>query len=113
MRRPWDSSVWERQEAWSRRFGRYVTIEQLAALSGASLSILRRIAHMELLARTWVGGTPMYPIQRLSQVRRMLRLHYDLGVSWSSMGLVLRLLDRIEELERGVSGEWSSKDDSL
>lgn len=42
----------------------------------------------------------MYRVEKLPRTRKMLRLHYDLGVGWTSMDLVLRLLDRLAELER-------------
>jgi hypothetical protein len=46
----------------------------------------------------------MYHVEYLSLVRKILRLRYDLGVSWSSMDLVLQLLDHIEALERQIDG---------
>ena len=104
MHERWDTNIWQRQQTWSRRVGRFLTIEQLSALSGASTSVLRRIARLELIERTWIEGQPMYHVEYLSLVRKILRLRYDLGVSWSSMDLVLQLLDHIEALERQIDG---------
>lgn len=100
----WDIDICQRQEAYARRLGRHLTLEQLAALSGASRRVVERLVSLELIERVWVDGQPLFPVEQLSLVRRILRLRFDLGVSWSSMDLVLHLLERLERLERQMDG---------
>ncbi len=49
--------------------------------------------------RTTSEGVPLFPGQTLDRLSCGLRLHRDLGIHWSGVGIVLDLLDRIEELE--------------
>ncbi len=51
-------------------------------------------AHVDTRGRYWLGPAAA------TQVARVARLHRDLGVSYTAMGLVLDLLDRVDELER-------------
>jgi len=39
----------------------------------------------------------------LERVRRAVRLHYDLGVNWAGVAVMLDLLDRLERLEREIA----------
>lgn len=39
----------------------------------------------------------------VSRIRKIKRLHRDLGINWAGIGVVLDLLDRIEELEREIA----------
>jgi hypothetical protein len=38
----------------------------------------------------------------IPRLKKILRLHDKLGVSWTSMGLVMDLLDQIENLEKQI-----------
>ena len=42
---------------------------------------------------------PLFEVTTILRIRRILRLHQDLGVNWAGIGLVLDLLGKIEELE--------------
>ncbi len=89
---------------YERRFGKYLSLDQVAILTGAQPKIVERLVTLELVKPEPKKKVPVFKVETVACVRRMLRLHYDLGVSWSSMGLVLDLLDRIEKLE-AASGE--------
>lgn len=99
MREHWDNMIWDRLQIYRGRFGEYLTLEQLAALSGAPLRVMKRLEVLDLIHHVWIGGQPMYPAAQLPRVRKALRFRYDLGVSWSSMDLVLHLSERVQELE--------------
>ena len=65
--------------------------------------------HPELLARlvalglvevtTGPDGAPGFPVRELATVARIRRLHDDLTLNYAAVGVVLDLLDRIDELE--------------
>ena len=44
----------------------------------------------------------IFPIETVSQVRKIIRLRNDLGINYSGIGIVLELLSRIEVLETRV-----------
>jgi len=46
------------------------------------------------------GGIPLFSEAAMERVRRGVRLHYDLGINWAGVAVVLDLLDRMESLER-------------
>jgi hypothetical protein len=39
----------------------------------------------------------------IPRIWKIRRLHHDLGINWAGIGVVLDLLDRIEELEREIA----------
>jgi len=41
----------------------------------------------------------LFPPEAVRTVCRAVRLHNQLGINWAGVGLVLDLLDRIEQLE--------------
>ena len=88
-----------RMTEYRRRCGDKLTAEQLAFLCGADPRMIRAMVDVELINPADPEGR-LFDISLVPQVKRALRLRYDLGVGWVSMPLVLRLLDRIEELER-------------
>jgi DNA-binding transcriptional MerR regulator len=49
----------------------------------------------------------LFPETAVPRIWRIMRLRQDLGINWSGIGVVLDLLDKIEELEREIS--WLRK----
>lgn len=45
----------------------------------------------------------LFPETAVPRIWRIMRLRRDLGINWAGIGVVLDLLDRIEELERELS----------
>lgn len=80
---------------------RTVTITELSYCSGVSLDTVRELLDYELLEP--VESTPelRFPTEVVGRVHAIMRLHVDLEVGYSAMGLVLELLERIERLEEG------------
>ncbi len=78
-----------------------LSLDSYARITGVHPELVRRLVTLGLLdiTRDAQGDLWFHP----SQVRQMAtiqRLHLRLNVSYSSLGLVMDLLDRIADLER-------------
>lgn len=82
-----------------RYFGEHLTIEQAAFVAGLKPGVIRKIVSYELIEIVKNDPEPVIHVDCMPKLRKMVRLHYDLGIGWNSMGVVLDLLKRIEELE--------------
>jgi len=82
--------------------GDMLTVHDLSCITGLSERTLRRLISIEVIEPDERTPEPCFRTEVVVRVRRIRRLHVELGVSWSSMPLVLDLLRRIEELERHV-----------
>lgn len=51
-------------------------------------------------------GVPVFRSEALERVRKSIRLHYDLGINWAGITVILDLLDRLEALEWEHRQEW-------
>lgn len=83
-----------------QRYGDTVTIEQLSILTGVNAKIVSRLISFELIKPVKREHEPAFQIEAVPKIRKLMRLHQDLGIGWSSMAVVLDLLDRIDQLER-------------
>lgn len=81
-----------------------VTISELAYFMGAQRRILERLVILEVIEPVSSEPEFSFSVEILPHLKKIMRLHHELGVSWSSMGLVLDLLDHIEELESKLEG---------
>lgn len=79
--------------------GELLTVAELAHVVGIRRQVIERIVRLELIRPARVQPEPAFGLSIVPRVRKLVRLHYQLEVSWSSMELVLHLLDRIDELE--------------
>lgn len=77
----------------------FLTVREVAFLSGTKPQVISRITRLDLLRPAVDDPEPRFPPSVVPRVRRMLRIHRQLEVGWTSMALVLDLLDRIEELK--------------
>ena len=83
---------------------RIVTQWELACLAGTSTRVIERLVWFEIIEPMETEPERHFLIDVLPQVARALRIREHLGVSWSSLSLVLDLLERIERLEsRGMN----------
>ena len=80
-----------------------LSLAELAWLAGATPQMISELLEWDLVAPCERDPEPCFAVEVLPQVRKAVRLHRDLGVSFCSMGLVLDLLERIEELERRLA----------
>ena len=80
-----------------------MTVHELSCVTGLSERIIQRLMSIEVIEPDERTPEPCFRTEVVVRVRRIRRLHVELGVSWSSMPLVLDLLRRIEELESHVT----------
>lgn len=76
-----------------------ITITELAYFVGARKQIIERLVRLDVIEP--VSSDPEYTFSTeiIPQIKKIIKLHKELGVSWTSMGLVLDLLDKIRTLE--------------
>jgi hypothetical protein len=72
-------------------------VRQVARWSGLSRAELVRYVELEVL----MLSEPPLPRAEVRRLRRLRRLRRDLGLSVDAVAIIVRLLDRIELLERG------------
>lgn len=90
-----------------------VTLEELARRTSIHPQVLEQLVRFGLLDPVEPPHTRREPTRRTRRVylfrreeglkaRRILRIRHDFGGSFQSAGLVLELVERIEELEREI-----------
>ncbi|MFF8605682.1 chaperone modulator CbpM [Streptomyces sp. NPDC015346] len=81
-----------------------VTIDEFAAATGLHPELVRRYVTLGLLEPdTDRAGDLWFGTAHLVRVARIQRLRAGLGLNYAALGVVLDLLDRIEELEAVLS----------
>jgi len=83
-----------------RHFGEHLTIEQAAYAVGLKPVVLKRLISHELIEVIDSASETVIHVERVPEIGKIIRLHYDLGIGWNSMGVVLDLLKKIDDLER-------------
>ena len=76
----------------------HLSFEQLAEAAGLSAVDLGRVVRLGLIEPD-VPGTREFTAEAAARLRRMLRLHRDLGVNLTGAAIIVDLLERIERLE--------------
>ena len=66
-----------------------------------------QIVHYRYESRSGWEPKLLFPETAVPRIWRIMRLRRDLGINWSGIGVVLDLLDKIEELEREIA--WLRK----
>ena len=75
-------------------------LDAFARRSGLHPDMVRRLVALGLLrCRSAAGGEFWFTPSELAVVARIQRLRTGLGLNYAAIGVVLDLLDRIEELE--------------
>jgi DNA-binding transcriptional MerR regulator len=74
-------------------------LREVARWSGLSRAELSRYQELEVIV---IGDRELSPAL-LRRLRRIRRLRRDLGLDVEAVAIIVRLLDRIEELERRSS----------
>jgi hypothetical protein len=75
-----------------------LTVEQLAAAAGLTPRRLARLVRLGLIEPT-APGTADFPAEAAARLRRMCRLHADLGVGLIGAAIIVDLVDRLDQLE--------------
>lgn len=76
----------------------WISAEELAAAAEVSLATLSRIVRLGLLQPA-AAPPREFPAASVSRLRRMLRLHHDLGVNLEIAAVMAELVERVERLE--------------
>ncbi len=79
---------------------RPLTITDVAFQTGLHPDFIRSLMDLDLIEGLPGEPEPAFEYRVIPRLNRIVRIKRDLGISLSSMALVLDLLDRIEELER-------------
>lgn len=82
----------------------HISEEEVCLRVGIGRDILQDCLQWEVIAQPIVNeeGFHLYPSDVVHRLKRGLRIHRDLGVNWVGVGIILDLMDRLEELERRV-----------
>ncbi|HYS15657.1 MAG TPA: chaperone modulator CbpM [Candidatus Binatia bacterium] len=92
-RTPLDASTVET----SRRPEAYLSGEELATAAGISSATLARLVSLGLVEPTPLRGNErVFSAATASRLRRMLRLHRDLGVNLTGAAIIVDLVERLE-----------------
>ena len=77
-----------------------LTLQELAFLAGTTPEIIGQLADLELIVPSGQSATPLFQVETVQTVRKILRMRRHLQISLDSMSLIFDLLDRIDALEK-------------
>ena len=80
----------------------YLSGEELAAAAGISPTRLARLVRLGLV-NPRAPGTSEFTAATAARLRRMLRLHADLGVNLVGAAIIVDLLERLESMEAALA----------
>ena len=84
-----------------------VTAGELARLARLHPEMVDKLVDWGLIDPMKWEPRLLFPETTVPRIWRIMRLRRDLGINWSGIGVVLDLLDKIEELEREIA--WLRK----
>ena len=77
-----------------------LTYEELAVAAGIRPTVLARLIRLGVVEPVRPEASE-FTVTTLARVRRMLRLHAELGVNLTGAAIIVDLLERLHRLERG------------
>lgn len=85
--------------------------DELCTRLGIGPELLELCLEWEIIQppETTSEGMTLYSCQTLHRLSSGLRLHRDLGINWAGVGIVLNMLERIEELESELKESFPNK----
>lgn len=87
-----------------------LTIREMAFLAATTPRIIERLVSFEIVCPECNEPEPAFAPETLEYVRKAIRIHDHLGISWSAVGFVMELVNRIEALESGENPRVRRKD---
>ena len=84
-----------------------LTVEELARLARLHPDMVDSLIGWGLVDAVESEPDMRFEETMVPRIWRIMRLRRDLGINWAGIGVVLDLLDRIDELEREVA--WLHK----
>jgi len=88
----------EKREDGGRPEESLLTVQEIAFCVGAHRRIIERLVRLEVIEPCRRDPEPCFEPLLMERVRKALRLREELGVAWTSMALVMDLLERIDRL---------------
>lgn len=79
-----------------------LTLMETARQAQVHPDLLERLVDLGLIEPEQCSPEILFAPEAVSDVRRALRLHNELGINWIGVGLVMDLLERIGQLEREI-----------
>ena len=78
-----------------------LSLDSYARITGVHPELVRRLVALGLLDITRdAEGNLWFDLAQVREMSRVQRLHLRLNLTYSALGLVMELLDRISDLER-------------
>jgi DNA-binding transcriptional MerR regulator len=87
--------------------GEMLTLEELSRLVDLHPEMVVRLVDLGLVDPEVSEPEWLFQDTVVPRIWKVKRLHRDLGVNWAGIGVVLDLLDRIDDLEREIA--WLKK----
>jgi DNA-binding transcriptional MerR regulator len=82
----------------------YYSEPEITEYSGLEVQMIRQLAEDEVIGSIQVAGEECrYSAATLALLRRVRRLYYDLGLSLEGIEIILRLIARVEVLQRELA----------
>ena len=78
-----------------------LSADELAAAAGITRQRLDRLVRLGLVEPT-ASGASDFSAETAARLRRMVRLHADLGVSFVAASIIVELLERVERAEAAL-----------
>lgn len=77
-----------------------LTVYEVSRVAGLHPELVRRLFVMGLIDPHVAQTEPLFEDSVVGRIRKIMRLRNDLGVNLSGCGVVLELLERINQLEQ-------------
>jgi DNA-binding transcriptional MerR regulator len=89
-----------RQSTARRQYSYVLPISEVARLADIHPELVSRLVDFGLLDPVETSPEPLFEVTAVLHLRRIMRLHRDLGVNWDGIGVIMDLITKIEDLER-------------
>lgn len=89
-----------RQSTARRRYSYVLPMSEVARLADIHPELLSRLVDFGLLDPVETRPEPLFEVTAVLHVRRIMRIHRDLGVNWHGIGVIMDLINKIDDLEQ-------------
>ncbi|MEW6299871.1 MAG: chaperone modulator CbpM [Thermodesulfobacteriota bacterium] len=83
--------------------GSLLALSEVARLAGVHPDLIDRLTVLGLIDPAETIPEPCFDVSAVLRIRSILRLRHDLGVNWAGVGVIMDLLERIEQLEQEIA----------
>jgi|SRR5262245_1097459 DNA-binding transcriptional MerR regulator len=99
------------QSSMSFLSSRVLPIDEVARLTDIQPDLVVRFVDWGLIDPVETNPEPCFEVSVVLRIRRILRIHHDLGVNWAGIGVVMDLLAKIDDLEQEIARLKTGKKD--